>query len=92
MIQSHEDFEIALEEAAGLLADHPAEGTPSQERLLSLMRDIAAYRPAIIVKEDEPASESERLSQRLAEFQKSLPRHLSTHWHSMIGGDLRSAQ
>ena len=86
MIHNHEGFETALEEGTDLLAKHPADGTPDHKRLLALMRDIAAYRPVFTVKDHEPASETERLSQRLDKFQSSLPPHFSTHWHAMIGG------
>ena len=92
MIQSHEAFEAILEEATRLLEAHPAEGSTSYERLISLMRAIAAYRPATVADERKIASESERLSLRLDKFESTLPPHLSTHWHSMIGGDLGSGK
>lgn len=88
MIHSHETFEAALEEATGLLATAPPEGTPGHKRLLELMRDIAAYRPAVVVNKPETTSEIERLSKRLDKFESSLAPHLASHWHSMIGGDL----
>jgi hypothetical protein len=88
MIRSHEDFDTTLEEATRLLSAAPADGTPEHARLLSLMRDIAAYRPAVVLDAAEPESEAERLSKRLDTFESRLPPHFSSHWHSMIGGDL----
>lgn len=88
MINNHENLEAALEEATGLLAIAPPEGTPGHERLLALMRDIAAYRPAVIVGKHEATSETERLSKRLDGFESRLAPHFTSHWHSMIGGDL----
>jgi hypothetical protein len=90
MILNHEQFETALDEASRILEAPPAEGTPSYNRLLALMHDIAAYCPAIQVSSPkfEP-SEAERLSKRLDAFEAQIRPHFGPHWHAMIGGDLR---
>ncbi len=87
MIRDHAQFEAALDEATGLLAGPHSDGSPAHEHMLSLMQDIAAYRPSVTLKaaEDEEAG---RLSSRLNAFQASLPHPFNRHWESMIGGDL----
>ncbi len=89
MIRDHAQFELKLDEATRLLDNPPAEGTPGHEKLLSLMREIAAYRPAVLVDEPKAIPETERLTQRLNAFAASLAPHYGSHWHAMIGGDLR---
>lgn len=89
MIHSHEQFESTLDEATRLLDAAPAEGTPDHERLLRLMQEIAAYRPAVLVQAPREVPETERLSRRLDAFESRLAPHLGPHWHAMIGGDLR---
>jgi hypothetical protein len=66
-----------------------AEGTPGHEKLMSLMREIAAYRPAVLVEAPKAVPETERLARRLDAFEASLAPHYAPHWHAMIGGDLR---
>jgi hypothetical protein len=89
MIIDHDQFEAALDEASGILETPPTEGTPAHERLFELMRDIAAYRPAILGNAPKASpSEAERLSKRLDAFGAQLKPHFGPHWHSMLGGDL----
>ena len=88
MIRDHTEFEAALSEGVQLLDDAPPEGTSGHARLLVLMKEIAAYRPTVQADVQKDVSEAVRLSQRLDAFQARLPPHYSTHWHSMIGGDL----
>jgi antitoxin component HigA of HigAB toxin-antitoxin module len=89
MILNHDQFDAALDEASRILDAPPAEGTPTYLRLVGLMQDIAAYRPAILVGSPKIApDEAERLSKRLDAFEDQLNPHFGPHWHSMIGGDL----
>lgn len=72
----------------------PAEGTPSYERLLRLMREIAPYRPAVLVQLHDRRKTCPKHSaclRRLEAFEARLAPHLGPHWHAMIGGDLRPA-
>jgi hypothetical protein len=91
MIHSHEQFELKLDEATRLLDTPPLEGTPGHEKLLGLMHEIAAYRPAVLVDAPKAVSETDRLAQRLDAFEARLTPHFGPHWHAMIGGDLRPA-
>ncbi|MBU1375936.1 MAG: hypothetical protein KKE02_15695 [Alphaproteobacteria bacterium] len=86
MIRTHEQFEAALEQGMHLLNAAPPEGTPDHTRLLALMQDIAAYRPAVrLAPEENPAAT--RLSQQLHTFEERLTPPMTSHWQSMIGGD-----
>jgi hypothetical protein len=89
MIRSHTQFELKLDEATRLLDIPLVEGTPGHEKLMSLMREIAAYRPAVLVEAPKAVPETERLARRLDAFEASLAPHYAPHWHAMIGGDLR---
>lgn len=88
MIRSHDEFEAALEEAARLLDASPADGAADHDRLLSLMREIARYRPTIQFAPAEETSGSERLSRRLDDFESRLTPSFTSHWQAMVGGDL----
>ena len=89
MIRSHAQFELKLEEATRLLDEPPQEGTPAHAQLLDLMREIAAYRPAVLVDAPKAVPETDRLARRLDAFEARLPPPFGPHWHTMIGGDLR---
>ena len=88
MIRDHEQFESTLDEATQLLAAQPQEGSSEHERLMGLMKAIAAYRP-VVLSSARDVSDAGRLSQRLDAFEAQLPPHFSTHWSAMVGGDLR---
>jgi hypothetical protein len=88
MILNHAQFEAALDEATHLLNAPPPDGTPGHKRLLALLQDIAAYRPAVIVNARKDLPEAERLSRHLEAFEARLAPHFESHWHSMLGGDL----
>ncbi|MEP7209711.1 MAG: hypothetical protein ABI740_02645 [Alphaproteobacteria bacterium] len=91
MIRSHAQFEFKLDEATRLLDEPPADGTPEHEKLLDLMREIAAYRPAVQVEAPKATSETDRLSRQLDAFEARLAPPFAPHWHAMLGGDLRPA-
>jgi antitoxin component HigA of HigAB toxin-antitoxin module len=88
MIRTPEQFQAALEEGTRLLNASPPEGTPDHQRLLTLMQDIAAYRPAVRWAPADENPAAERLSRQLGAFEKRLVPPLASHWRSMIGGDV----
>lgn len=88
MIRTHEQFEAALEEGARLLDAAPPEGTPDHRRLLALMQDIAAYRPAMRPTPPDKDPTAERLNARLRAFETQLAPELTPHWYSLIGADV----
>ncbi len=90
MIHSRELFESAIDEATRLLDALPAEGTPSYQRLMDLMREIAAYRPEVLIQSPADRPETKRLTHRLNAFEARVTPHFGPHWHAMVGGDLKS--
>ena len=94
MIQTPEQFDAALDAATRLLDAPPAEGSPAYERMMLLMKDIAAYRPRIhaaATLDPAPISEPERrrLAARLDAFEARVTPHYAGHWAAMVGGDIR---
>ena len=90
MITGEAEFEAALQEADSLLHTAPAEGTPEHERLMALLKDIAAWRPNLgHPAEPAIAAERARLSKHLDAFEARVTPHYGPHWQSLLGGNFR---
>ena len=93
MIQTHEQFEAALDAATHVLEDPPENGTPGYEQLMALLKDIAAYRPQIQAPADvEDDKERAHLARRLADFETKVAPRYEHEWRPMFGGDIWPAR
>ncbi|WP_296600776.1 hypothetical protein [Phenylobacterium sp.] len=89
MIQTHEQFEAALDAATHVLEDPPEPATPAHERLMALLKDIAAYRPQIQAPaEADDDGERARLAKRLEEFESKVAPRYEHEWRPMLGDDI----
>ena len=90
MIRDNQQFEAALDRAERHLAEPPAASSPRHDELMALLKDIAAYRPAIAIQRKVTGDDRlRRLGQRLDAFEERVLPHYGPHWQSMVGGDFR---
>jgi hypothetical protein len=90
MVWNEEEFDAALREADAMLDNPPVEGSPAYERLITLLADIASYRPNIFKPAEPPLSEERaRLAKHLESFEARVKPHYGPHWSSLVGGDFR---
>jgi hypothetical protein len=90
VVWNEAEFDAVLREADALLDTPPTEGTPEYERLITLLGDIASYRPNIFKPAEPPVdAERARLAKHLESFEARVKPHYGPHWSSLIGGDFR---
>jgi hypothetical protein len=77
-----------LKEADHLLERPPSEGSAEHARLMTLLREIASYRPDIYsAAEGSVSAERARLARHLTDFEERVMPHYGPHWATLIGGD-----
>jgi len=91
MIKDEQQFEAALAEACGWLREPAGEAEAEQERFLTLLHQIARYRPNIFAPANGvEATQRDRLLRHLEEFEARVTRRYGRHWSALVGGDLRT--
>lgn len=93
MIQTHQQFEAALEAATRVLEEPPETGTPAYERFMALLQEIADYRPQVgAPAHTDDDDERARLAKRLADFEAKVAPQYENEWRPMLGGDIWPAR